>query len=440
VTSEITVGLDIGTTSVKALAVDGDGQVVARSRIPHEIRSPSADVFEHDAVQAWFEGPRAAMAELKIRDYAGIGIASLVPSFTAVDADGQPLTPGLLYGDYRGRTGSNSEDPLSSGEFRAMLEWSVREAPDAHGYWPAPAVAAVALGGSPAVDMGTGFALAPLWNGEWDPAQLAEIGLRPEQMPIVVTSDDQVGGTIGGGVQVAGMADAWAEATVAGADEPGEALVICGTTLIVWCVVAEHATVPGMWTIPHPRGNRTIVGGASNAGGMFINWSRRALAEPTGRPEPASVPIWVPYLRGERSPLHDVSLRASLHDVDLSQNSAALTRATYEASGFVARRIIDAAAPVTTRIVASGGGVHDREWIQALADCTGRQVDTVAVPEGAALGAAWHARVAAGLDTAADATRWIRYGQSYEPDPRWLGPCRERYERWLELAGPHEDD
>jgi xylulokinase len=210
--------------------------------------------------------------------------------------------------------------------------------------------------------------------------------------------------------------------------------------LIVWCVMQEHATAPGLWTIPHPRGCGNILGGASNAGGMFINWARRSLAGATVHLDPGGVPIWVPYLRGERSPLHDVTRRASLHDVDVSQDSSALMRAAYEASAFVARRIILSASPNTRRIVASGGGVHDEEWMQALADCTGLPVDVVAVPEGAALGAAWHARVSAGLDKLDDATRWARYSRTTEPDPRWIPACEERYQRWLELAGPLQPD
>src|SRR4051812_42007821 len=79
VPSDITVGLDIGTTSVKALAVAGDGEIVARARVPHEAFSPSADVFEHDARKAWVAGPRRALDELELKDFAAISFASLMP-------------------------------------------------------------------------------------------------------------------------------------------------------------------------------------------------------------------------------------------------------------------------------------------------------------------------------------------------------------------------
>jgi xylulokinase len=433
VTSDITVGLDIGTTSVKALAVDGDGDVVARARIPHEAHAPTAEVFEHDARKAWVDGPRAALEELGLDDFAAIAIASMMPSFTAVDDDGMPITPGLLYGDYRGRAADAVDDPLNSSEFRAMLRWTASQAPGARGYWTAPAVAAAALGGTPVIDIGTAFALAPLWNGDWDGAALGEIGVRVEQMPIVGPEHQEVG-RIHGGMQVAGTADAWAEATVAGANDPGDTLVLCGTTLIVWCTVAEPTQVDGMWSIPHPLQRHHMVAGASNAGAMFVNWVRRTIGEGGAPPAPGGVPIWVPYIRGERTPISDRNLRASLHGLDLGHQPAALMRAAYEASAFIARRMIELAAPGTTRIIASGGGGYDAEWMQALADGTDLPVDVVAVPEGAARGAAWHARVGAGLDKLEDATRWVGYAGRYEPDPDWVEPCRERYETWKTLA------
>jgi xylulokinase len=74
--------------------------------------------------------------------------------------------------------------------------------------------------------------------------------------------------------------------------------------------------------------------------------------------------------------------------------------------------------------------------VQALADCTGLPVDVVEVPEGAALGAAFMARVAAGLepDMAAGA-RWAKTSLTVDPDPAWLEPVNERYRRFRELAG-----
>ena len=100
---EVTVGIDIGTSSVKAIAADGDGNVVASARVPHEFHVPSPGRFEHDADEAWRRGPRAALDALGDTVPLGVSVAAMVPSLAAVDAAGVPITPGLLYGDERGR-------------------------------------------------------------------------------------------------------------------------------------------------------------------------------------------------------------------------------------------------------------------------------------------------------------------------------------------------
>src|SRR5206468_7754809 len=93
--TELAVGIDIGTTSVKAVAADADGNVVARARIPHKLLVPAPDRLEHDARQAWRRGPRRALAALDRPDAAAIAVTAMVPSMCAVDRRGVPITPGL---------------------------------------------------------------------------------------------------------------------------------------------------------------------------------------------------------------------------------------------------------------------------------------------------------------------------------------------------------
>jgi len=232
-----------------------------------------------------------------------------------------------------------------------------------------------------------------------------------------------------------GTIDAMGEQIVAGADNDGDVLVICGTTLIVWCVTPELAEVPGYFPMPHTTPGKFLVGGPSNAGGLFLDWARRLVRDSGPATDPGRVPVWVPYPRGERTPLNDSSRRAQLVDLDLTHGPAEVRRATFEAAGFVPRRTIEASPTPARRIVATGGGVRVDEWVQCLADCTGLPVDVVAVPEGAALGAAFLARLAAGLETStADAARWARRARTVEPDPAWVAAVSDRYNRFLEVA------
>jgi xylulokinase len=446
--TEVTVGIDIGTSSVKAIAADGDGNVVARVRVPHEVRVPAPERFEHDAAVAWRDGPQRALAELGDLDVRGVSVAAMVPSLAAVDDAGTPVTPGLLYGDDRGRTGEaesragGTDD--ASGGFLGFVRWLAAEAPGAHGLWPAQAVANHALSGEAVLDTTTAALAHPLfdWVG-WDEKLATELGIRTAQLPRLVPTGWEAGRVGAGGPALAsGCVDAMAEQLVAGADQPGDVLVLFGTTLIVWVVAAEAAEVPGYVSIPHTASGNFLVGGPSNAGGMFRDWVTRLFGPATDRAlDPGAIPVWAPYPRGERVPLNDPTRRAVLERLDLTHDPAAVLRAADEASAFVVKRALDAAvthAGVTPkRVVASGGGTRVEGWVQAMADVTELPVDCVAVPEGGALGSAWLARIAAGLEepmAMTDGRRWARTGRRLEPRAAWSAAAGERYERFLALS------
>jgi xylulokinase len=436
---DVTIGIDIGTTAVKAVAAGEDGKVAGRVRIGHQLRVPAPDRLEHDADRAWRRGPMAALDELGCPEARAVAVAAMVPSMTAVDAAGRPVTPGLLYGDGRGRV-PGEDSPLlpALGEAAEFLRWTAGQAPDAAGYWPAPAVANHALAGEAVIDFATAATAFPLFDGTgWNPTACAERGASAEQMPRVETIGTAAGRVQGSGPVLAiGAIDALCEQIVAGADRDGEVLVMCGTTLIVWTTLAEARQVPGLWTIPHTAAGKSQIGGASNAGGLFLGWVDRlvAPADPNAV-DPRRVPVWSPYIRGERTPFHDPDRRAVLAALDLTQDAASVRRAAYEASGFVVRQLLELSGAAVSRIVATGGGTRVQPWMQAIADATGRPVEVSAVAEGAALGAAFLSRMAVGLESSiADAARWARIERVVEPQPTWAGAVEDRYRRFLDLA------
>jgi xylulokinase len=468
VSGSVTVGIDIGTTAVKAVAVDADGQVLARSRVPHRLISRAPDLLEHDAGRAWRRGPLQALAAVRSAGdrLDGVCVCSMVPSLTAVDARGRPRSPGLLYGDARGRMtrpveasgdapgASMVRDTLPDAE--GFLRWAAVEIPGAHGYWPAQAVANFALSGVAAIDSGVSMmSMSLLSAGQWDVDKLSAIGVDAAQMPLIVPMGARAGTVTSTEAALAGgTVDAMCDQIVSGADHTGDVLVICGATLIVWAVIDDWIDVPGLWTVPHTVKGKVIVGGPSNAGALFVDWARSLLhgsrrpplsrrgagpggSEPTDgelparRGNPEGVPVWLPYLRGERVPFHDTDLRSSLHGLDITHDAAALERAAYEATGFVVRHILDLGQIKARRIVASGGGTRVTPWMQAMADAAGLPVDVVAVPEGSALGAAYLARMAAGLEQSLDgAQRWARVGYRVDPDPVWQEAADKRYARF----------
>src|ERR1700677_4452592 len=129
----VTVGVDVGTTSVKALAVDENGRVVARSRVAHSVVAPEPDILRHDAKRAWRAGPRKAFEQVTQQlqaegnSLAGVAVASMVPSLTAVNKQGVPVLPGLLYGDREGRA-------VSDGDADADAVVPLGTMPDAEGF------------------------------------------------------------------------------------------------------------------------------------------------------------------------------------------------------------------------------------------------------------------------------------------------------------------
>lgn len=450
----MTVGIDIGTTSVKAVVATGDGAIVSRIRLPHRLIVPSAKRMEHDAADAWWDGPRRAWAALASPDVGALAVSAMVPSLAPVGSGGKPVGPGLLYGDERGAEGNGYErgDPSTTHETVGFLRWLAGAYPEAAGYWPAQAVANRALGGEGALDYGSAYSSGALFDGSgWDASYCGSCGVTPAQLPSVRMFGEVVGevkeGAGRGALIGTGSVDAYCEQLVAGVETPGDVLVVCGSTLVVWAVAEGWPEADGLWTMPYHLPGRVMVGGASNAGGLFLDWVDRAIAPDeralSGHPDgdPWAVPVWWPYIRGERAPLFDPGLRAAVAGIDLTQGPGQLRRAAYEASAFAARSLIDRATEATgrkpQRVVATGGGTRVKGWMQALADVTGVPVHPMVVPEGAALGAAYLARMAAGLESRIEeAARWGATGTPFEPDPAWVGPAGERYLRYLEGSPP----
>jgi xylulokinase len=455
----ITVGVDIGTTSVKALAVDEHGEVVARSRVPHKVLAPEPDVLRHDARRAWRAGPRKAYGDVVDQltqagngEVAGVTVASMVPSLTAVNRAGSPTLPGLLYGDVEGRRPTAAGDgDLPTGamlDAEGFMRWAVSSAPSARGYWPCQAVATYALAGVPAIDSAVTASMGALHSwGKWDDELLAAIGVVPSQLPTVFPMCE-AGGTLPGSdtIFTGGSIDALCDQVVAGAFHPGDVLVIFGATLIVWAITEEWLQVPGLISYPHTTPDRFMVGGPSNAGALFVDWARSLLREaPRPGPDreklaprlghPDRVPVWLPYVRGERTPFEDHTLRSNLYGLDIGSGAASIERAAFEASGFVIRRLLELSGVTSRRIVASGGGSRVTAWMAAVADATNLPVETVSVPDGAARGAAFFARMAAGLETSLDdSARWASVSRTIEPDPVWARAAAVRYQRFTALG------
>lgn len=456
----LAVGIDVGTTSLKAVMVDEQGNVVARNRLACALQA-GPRTFEHDAAQAWWHLPRQALSGL-VGGYgaqvAAVAVCAPMPSLCAVVDDGRPVGPGLLYGDLRGQRPAvpgpaGGADPTASDEVLQMASWAAGKYPGARGYWPAQAVVNASLGGEGVLDMASAFAAGSLYEGTgWDASACRSIGITPAQLPKVAVFGEPIGRLrsevasglgLGRTELVAGSVDGLCEQLVSGAVEEGDLLVTLGSTMVVWlCVPGWPEAAPGLWKVPHLAPGKAMLGGASNAGGIWLDWVDRLVRQPPGGPAgelvPSHVPLWWPWSRGERVPLHDRELRVGLGGADISHGPAALRRAALEASAFVVRHIGDLASQSGTpvkRVMVTGGGVARPDWAQVLADVLSLPVLAMQIPESAALGAAFLAFAGTRPGTPLDEARhWARWGQPVQPDAQWSGAADERYHRWL--AGP----
>jgi xylulokinase len=459
---ELTAGIDIGTTSVKAVVADEDGNVVDRARVASQLVIGPGGRFEHNALSTWWETPRIALQQVLARcDAQAVSVSAMMPSVAAVDASGRPLGQGLLYGDSRGQQRGGA-DPTASHEMSRLSGWAARNVPGAAGYWPAQAVANASLGGEGVTDLASAFASGPLFNGSgWDPAGCEAAGLLPTQLPRVAVFGEAIatvgpaalGRPAGPGDLVlgAGSVDGLCEQLVAGTTADGDVLIVLGSTLLVWLTVPGWPPEPpDLWRVPHLVAGKAMVGGASNAAGIWADWVDRVVrsADVTGgaRAEssegpapglsPGEVPIWWPWAKGERVPWHDRCLRIGLAGADVAHGPDALRRAAFDATGFVVRQILELASATGTmpkRYVVSGGGTRNQGWLQAVADALGHPVLPMVVPEGAALGAAFLARMALGREKSMDdAARWARYSSPVRPDPSWAATVDDRYRRWCQ--------
>ena len=293
-----TAGVDIGTTSVKAVVADEDGHIVERSRLPSKLVIGPAGRFEHDAVTTWWDSPAGCLADgyLAHRERSGrLGLRH-----DALCGRGRRHRPaigrGLLYGDGRG---SPARGALTR---RRATKWPSSPAgrpgmPLGRGrYWPAQAVANASLGGEGVTDLASAFAAGPLFDGSgWDPAACEAAGLSPAQLPRVAVFGEAIrpGRPVADGPSVrpasretrsvlgAGSVDGLCEQLVAGTVNDGDVLIGLGSTLVVWLTVPGWPPdVAHLWRVPHLVAGKAMVGGASNAGGIWADWVDRVSVRP----------------------------------------------------------------------------------------------------------------------------------------------------------------
>ena len=467
--SAVAVGLDVGTTGVKALAVAADGAVVASAESHYGLSQPRPG-WSEQAPEDWWSGSQEAIAALGDHEVAGIGLSGQMHGLVALDAQERVLRPAILWNDQRTaaecaeierRVGLERLIELTgnralTGFTAPKLLWLRTHEPEIyarirHILLPKDYVR-LRLCGERAIDVAdaSGTLLFDVAERRFSSAVLDALELPADWMPRSLESPEISGRTAAGVPVAAGAGDCAAAALGVGVERPGPVSLVLGTSGVVF------AALPGYRPEPQARVHVFChaVPGAWHAMGVMLSaagslqWARdtfapgvpfeQLMAEAGAAPAGAGGILFLPYLTGERTPHADPDARAALVGLSASHTRGDIMRAVLEGVAFGLADSFDllrALGVEATVARASGGGARSDLWLRICASVLGIPVCRMSVDEGSAFGAALLGGVAGGLfanlDEAVEAC--VRVRDQIDPEPAWIELYAERRERFRAL-------
>jgi len=466
----VAIGLDVGTSGVKALAVAEDGEIMGRAEVGYGLSTPKPGWAEQDP-EDWWRATQEALEELGADDVAGIGLSGQMHGLVALDTDEQVLRPAILWNDQRtGDQCAEIEERIGLADLvaatgnRALtgftapkLLWLREHEPDVYGriahiLLPKDYVR-LRLCGERAIDVAdaSGTLLFDVAHRRWSDEVCSALEIETGWLPRALESPE-VSGETGDGIPVAaGAGDQAAGALGVGVVEAGAPLsVVLGTSGVVFCALPEFAAdeearvhafchaVPETW---HAMGVMLSAAGS-------LAWLRDTVAAGVEYGElVAEAAKWepgvegltfLPYLAGERTPHADPDARGAFAGLGLRHDRGALVRAVLEGVAFGLRDSLDLIAelgPLPDRGRVSGGGARSEEWLRIVASVLELPLERTAADEGAAFGAALLGGVAGGLwsSPAEAAEAAVRPTSTVEPVADWIAEYAEGRETFRAL-------
>lgn len=474
----ITLGLDLGTSGVKALLLDGD-TTLATATAPLSVQRPRPGWSEQDP-QDWWRATERCLDELAaahpraLAAVKGIGLSGQMHGATLLDAGHEVIRPCMLWND--SRSGAQCAEleapalnlrrltgnPAMAGFTAPKLLWVREHEPEKFSR-----IARVLLPkawlrwklcGEFVEDMSD--ASGTLWLDvaarRWSPLLLAACGLSEAQMPRLVEGTEPAGQLRAewvarwkfdqAPVMAGGAGDNAAGAVGVGAVNAGDAFVSLGTSGVLWATTAGFApaasqgvhafchALPGLW---HQMGVQL------SAAASLAWWARTTgtdearLLDELDHADPGPAPCWfLPYLNGDRTPHNDSAVRGGFLQLSADTERHDMTQAVLEGVAFAFRDARDALATAGTQLTEAdllGGGARSARWSQVLANVLGMPLHQIEGGEhGCALGAARLARAAAGGGSTFGKPRRLR---SFEPHRERAALYDEAHLRWQALYG-----
>lgn len=475
VTSPVFLGLDLGTSSLKALLVATDGQVIAQASADYPTLRPQVGWTEQDPAE-WRRAMADVVAQLhalapqSMACLAAIGFCSAAHLPVLLDDAGEVIRPAILWSDQR--------STVEVARLRASHQDHIRRATlnDPSCTWTLPQLMWIAanepgsmarasmllsskdylihlLTGRFSMDLTSAVAtlLYDVPGGEWDEELVRLAGLRPSAVPPVCASAAVVGhvgqgcesfGLPAGIAVVSGGLDSAAEIVAcAGRAETVPAVIRVGSSAAI-LAPGEARFQPGLLNYPHAIRPGHYLQAGTNAGAVALQWARQlsggldhaqvdreVLATPPG----AEGLLFHPYLQGERAPFWNPDLRGSFSGLHTGHGSSHFLRAVMEGVALSLRDCLERLAvdlPETAGTRLAGGVTRGRAWPQILADVLGRALETVEHAE-SALGAAFIAMRAVGGEAAVPE---VQLKTVVRPQPETAAVYDAAFERYRRLA------
>jgi xylulokinase len=465
------VGIDVGTSAVKGVAIDEHGAVRAVTEAGYPFATPHPGWVEQDP-EAWWTATRSVLEALRSAAGRpdGIGLSGQMHGLVALDGADRVLRPAILWNDQRtgeqcraierriglerliGLTGNRALPGFTA----PKLLWMREHEPDlfgqiAHVMLPKDYVR-LRLCGERATDVSdaSGTLLLDVPGRDWSADVLNALELDRAWLPPALESPTVSGRLPDGTPVAAGAGDQAAGALGVGVVGPGPLSIVLGTSGVVFAGADAFLPDPEgrLHAFCHARpGGWHVMGVMLSAAGS-LGWARDTLApgaefsqlvaEARDWAPGAEGLTFLPYLNGERTPHADPDARGAFTGLSLRHDRGALIRAVLEGVAFGLADSLElirgvGLSPTAGRV--SGGGARSELWLAILASVLELPLERMAVPEGAAYGAALLGGVAADVwpDVESAAAAAASPSGQVEPVAAWVEPYREALERFRGL-------
>lgn len=471
------LGIDIGTYGSKGVLINADAQIIAYHHVNHQMEVPLPGYAEHDAEKTWW-GDFCAISKtllaksgIDAKEIVGVGCSTIAPCCLPVDKDLRPLRKAILYGiDVRAAEEISELEahygkeaifekcgtPLTTQSAAAKILWIKKHEPEIYAkadkFITGSTYLVAKLTGNFVIDRYTAATWVPIFNMEaldWEKDlslfcrrdQLADCRWTNEVAGNVHAQAAKETGLAIGTPVIVGTADASAEAFSVGVLEPGDLMLMYGSSIFMIHVVEQFTKDTRLWAGPYLFPDTYAVAAGISCAGTLTNWFRDNFAidiqtqaeqnkvniysemEKMAAKVPAGSDglIVLPYFSGERTPINDPKAKGMLFGLTLQHTRAHIYKAILESIGYGIDQhfeIFAARQLETRKIMAVGGGIHNTIWMQAVSDICGKEQQIACVDTGAAYGDALLAALGTGRYKAPkEIAQAVQISHSVFPNP-----------------------